>query len=88
MHLLKTGPAKHLKNHAYDYKKKISAEIASIDRLQGMRQFLIAQFVVLCASVGFGVSTFLARLVYDRIYPPPVDPSLLALFNMTGDDMK
>ena len=68
VHLLKTGPAKHLKNHAYDYKRKISSEIASIDRLQGVRQFLIQQAVVLFASVGFGVSAFFARLVYDRTY--------------------
>ena len=84
VHLLKMGPAKHLKNHAYDYKRKISSEIASIDRLQGVRQFLIQQAVVLFASVGFGVSAFFARLVYDRVYPPPVDPALLAVMNMTG----
>ena len=86
VHLLKTGPAKHLKNHAYDYKRKISSEIASIDRLQGVRQFLIQQAVVLFASVGFGVSAFFARLVYDRVYPPPFRIYSALVMNMEDDD--
>jgi hypothetical protein len=49
-----------------------------------VRQFFIAQFVVLIASASFGVSSFFARLVYDRIYSPALDPALLALMNMTA----
>ena len=66
-------------------RRRINAELASIERLQNVRQFFIAQAVVLIASASFGVSSFFARLVYDRIYPPAgVDSALLAMMSMNG----
>ena len=69
LHQLKQGPAKHVKNHSYDYRKKIDAEIVKIGRIQGFRQWIIAQSIVAIGSVGIGLTTFVARLVFVQIYP-------------------
>ena len=66
---LKQGPAKHVKNHAYAYCKKIKAEIGKIARVlvQQTRQWLIAQLVVLIGSCTIGLATFCSRLVYGQL---------------------
>ena len=56
LHQLKQGPAKHVKNHSYDYRKKIDAEIVKIGRIQGFRQWIIAQSIVAIGSVGIGLT--------------------------------
>ena len=51
------------------YPGKIDAEIVKIGRIQGFRQWIIAQSIVAIGSVGIGLTTFVARLVFVQIYP-------------------
>ena len=62
---LKQGPAKHIKNHAYAYRRKVDAELTKIGRIRDMQQRAVALTgtAIIAASVSTG--NVLGRLYYD-----------------------
>ena len=62
---LKQGPAKHIKNHAYAYRRKVDAELTKIGRIRDLQQRAVALTgtAIIAASVSTG--NVLGRLYYD-----------------------
>ena len=61
---LKQGPAKHIKNHAFAYRRKVNAELTKIGRIRDLQQRAVALTgtVIIAASVSAG--NVLGRLYY------------------------
>ena len=66
---LKQGPAKHIKNHAYAYRRKVDAELTKIGRIRDMQQRAVALTgtAIIAASVSTG--KVLGRLLVLRRAP-------------------
>ena len=64
---LKQGPAKHIKNHAYAYRRKVDAELTKIGRIRDLQQRAVALTgtAIIAASVSTG--NVLGRLYYDAL---------------------
>ena len=50
-------------------RKSRTARSNSVGTALGFRQWIIAQSIVAIGSVGIGLTTFVARLVFVQIYP-------------------
>ena len=64
---LKQGPGKHIKNHAYAYRRKIDSELAKIGRIRDYQQrgFALIGTAIIAAFVSTG--NVLGRLYYDAL---------------------
>ena len=66
--LLKQGPVKHMKSHAYRYQQKIDRELAKIERIQTLQQRAVGLVGTLIISTSIGISNFVSRRVYTTVY--------------------
>ena len=74
---LKQGPGKHVKNCAYRYRRKIDTEITRIGRIRELKQRGVALSISALVSGMIAVGTFIARLVYETMFPP--DPVVVVV---------
>ena len=71
---LKEGPAKHIKNNAYKYQKKLDREIARIRRIQTLQQRGVALSGTAIASAMISLGTLAARVAYTYIFCTEGEP--------------
>eukprot|EP01052_Picozoa_sp_SAG31_P029189 SAG31_NODE_2882_length_4955_cov_22.807455_2_plen_167_part_00 len=63
---LRKGPAQHLKSHAYEYRRTLDAELASIKRLKEWQMRAFALFGSSLVAALIGAANLLARVIYDE----------------------
>ena len=59
---LKQGPGKHMKKHAYAYRKKIDSEMTRIARIKDLQQRAVALTGTALVAVFVGISNVLGQL--------------------------
>ena len=65
---LKQGPATHLQQHAYEYRRKFDAELAAIRRLKELQVRGVAFVGTVLLSALVGAANFASRIIYDGVY--------------------
>ena len=65
---LKQGPGKHIKSHAYAYRRKIDAELARLARIQTLQQRMVGVVGTLIISTSIGLANYISRAVYDQYH--------------------
>ena len=76
--LLKQGPGKHVKSHAYTYRRKIDAALTKIGRIQTLqgRAVALTGTAIVAALVGF--NNVIGRLFYDLLKSNPTMAAIIA----------
>ena len=64
---LKQGPAKHIKNHAYAYRRKVDAELTKIGRIRDLQQRAVALTGTAIIAGFVSTGNVLGRLYYDAL---------------------
>ena len=65
---LRKGPSWHLKNHAYEYRRKLDMELALIKRLKELQVRAVALLGSSLVAVLIGAANLLARFLYDLYF--------------------
>ena len=63
--LLKDGPGKHTKQNAYRYQRRITKEIAHIQRIRECQLYGLSIIVSTFLSVMIAISNYVATLIYE-----------------------
>ena len=61
---LKQGPGKHIKSHAYEYRKKLDTEVVRIARIQTLQQRGIALVGSTIVSIMIGISQYVSNTLF------------------------
>ena len=64
--VLRKGPALHLKNHAYEYRRTLDAELARIKGLKELQVRAVALGGSAMVAGLIGVANLLARVLYAQ----------------------
>ena len=68
MRWLRKGPSSHLKNHAYEYRRKLDMELALIKRLKELQVRAVALLGSALVAVFIGAANLLARFLYGHYF--------------------
>ena len=79
---MEVGPAKHIKEFSYDYRRKIENEIAQIGRVRAYQIRFIALVCSIIRSTFVGVAQFVSNIAYDY-YRGTDDPVRIFVGNGT-----
>lgn len=76
--VLKQGPGKHVKSHAYTYRRKIDAELTKIGRIQQLQARAVALTGTAIVAALVGLSNVIGRLYYDVLKSNPTLAAIIA----------